>query len=98
MRSNMIGTSIAVIGFSTTLMTAAPVRADTPAITHLLQQGYHITAAYGVQYLTGRTETNLVAKDIIHYIVLQKEDRAYRCDTGGATNSNKYKCWPVIDF
>jgi hypothetical protein len=96
MRFNVIGTNIALVGLCVGLVT--PVRADQPAITHLLQQGYHITAAYGIQPLGGRTETNLVAKDLIHYIVLQKEGSAYRCDTNGAPFNNKYKCWPVVDF
>jgi hypothetical protein len=98
MRFNMIGTSIAVIGFSATLMTAGPVHADNPTIHQLLSQGYHIQAAYGIQPLSGRTETNLVAQGVIHFIVLQKEGQAYRCDTEKAPFSNHYRCFQILDY
>jgi hypothetical protein len=87
------------IGLSGVVVSNIPSQADEPVpISQLLEAGYQVKAAYGVQRLEGSTADTLRAGGIFDFIILQKGESAFRCENIGAKFNNQFHCYSVLDY
>jgi hypothetical protein len=73
-------------------------------INILLKDGYEIKGGYAFQRFEGATAgsgtdyRNLIARNVVQYILLQKGTSAYECSNEGAKYTDEFQCTAVADF